>query len=125
VWAAWAILALSLLGLAINLYFVSLFYAVPAWFSRTLGGAARACGIDGGACKRVIHTPYARLFAGRPNVLAGVPWSALSIVCAAAFLATGRFPLWWPCVAIALASVLVGVYLTYVLFVVLKEPCPL
>ena len=124
-WAAWAMIAVSLLGLAINLYFVSLFYRVPAWFSGTLGGAARACGIDGGACKRVVHTPYARLFGGRPNVVAGLPWSVLAIACASVFLVTGTFPLWWPCVVIACASVAVGVYLTYVLFFVLREPCPL
>jgi uncharacterized membrane protein len=123
--AAWVLIALSLVGLAINLYFVSLLYPVPAWFSRALGGAARACGIDGGACKRVVQTPYARLFAGRPNIVAGLPWSLLTLACATVFLATGAFPLWWPCVFIAFASVVVGVYLTWVLFVVLKEPCPL
>jgi hypothetical protein len=58
-------------------------------------------------------------------VIAGLPWSALTLACAATSLATGTFPLWWPCFVIALASIAVGVYLTYVLFVVLKEPCPL
>jgi len=124
-WAAWAVIAVSLVGLAINLYFVSLFYPVPAWFSGMLGGAARACGIDGGACKRVVHTPYARLFGGKPNVVAGLPWSVLAIACAAVYLATGTFPLWWPCLLIAVASVATGVYLTFVLLFVLKEPCPL
>jgi uncharacterized membrane protein len=123
--AASALIALSLLGLAINLYFVSLFYPVPLWLSRLLGSAARACGIDGGGCKRVILTPYARLFMGRPNVVAGLPWCLLTLVCASVFLFTGAFPLWWPCVFVAFASVVVGVYLTYVLFFVLKEPCPL
>lgn len=124
-WAAWAMIASSLLGLAINLYFVSLFYPVPAWFARAAKGGARACGIDGHACQRVVTTPYARLFAGRPNIVAGLPWSLLTIACAAVALATGTFPLWWPCMAIGLASVAVGVYLTYVLVFVLKEPCPL
>ena len=41
------------------------------------------------------------------------------------YLLFGAFPLWWPCVAIAFASVAVGVYLTYALLFVLKEPCPL
>jgi uncharacterized membrane protein len=123
--AAWALIAVSLVGLAINLYFVSLFYAVPVWFSRAFGGAARACGIDGQACKRVVLTPYARLFAGRPNIVAGLPWCVLTIACAAVFLATGAFPLWWVCVGIAIASVVVGIYLTYALFFVLKEPCRL
>jgi uncharacterized membrane protein len=124
-WAAWAVIGASLVGLAINLYFVSLFYRVPSWLSGALGGAARACGIDGGACKRVVATPYARLFGGKPNVVAGLPWSLLSIACASAFLATGTFPFWWPCLLVALASVVVGAYLAYVLFFVLREPCPL
>jgi uncharacterized membrane protein len=118
-------IGLGLLGLAISLYFVSLFYRVPPWFAGALGGAARACGIDGGACKRVVGAPQARLFGGKPNVVAGLPWSVLTIACAAVFLATGTFPLWWPCVAIALASVVVGVYLTYALLFILREPCPL
>lgn len=124
-WAAWAIIAVSLVGLAINLYFAALFWPLPAWVSRVLGGAVRACGIDGGACRRVVATPYARLFGGRPNVVAGLPWSVLAIACASVFLATGTFPLWWVCMAIAVASVAVGVYLTYALLVILKEPCPL
>lgn len=124
-WAAWALIALSLLGLAINLYFVSLFYAVPLWFARAVGGGAGACGVDGGICKRVVATKYGRLFLGQPNVVAGLPWCVLTIACAAVFLATGTFPLWGPCIAIAAASVAVGVYLTYVLLFVLKEPCPL
>jgi uncharacterized membrane protein len=124
-WAAWAVIALSVVGLAINLYFVTLFYRVPAWFGRALGGAARACGIDGGSCKRVVATPYARLFADRPNVVIGIPWSLLVIVSGVLCLVTGTFPLWLPCLLIGLASIVVGAYLTYALFFVLKEPCPL
>lgn len=124
-WAAWALIALSVVALAINLYFVSLFWAVPPWFARLVGGGARACGIDGGICRRVVATKYGRLFFGQPNVVLGLPWCVLVIACAAAFLVTGAFPLWWPCVLVAGASVAVGFYLTYALLVILKEPCPL
>jgi hypothetical protein len=58
-------------------------------------------------------------------VVAGIPWCVLVIACAATAIATGTFPLWWVCVAIAAASVLCGCYLTYALLVILKEPCPL
>jgi uncharacterized membrane protein len=122
VWAAWAILGASLVGLAINLYFVSLFYRVPAWLTRALGRAAHACGVDGGSCARVVATPYARLLRGHPNVVVGLPWCVVTMAFAAVYLVTGTFPLWWACLGVGAASVLVGAYLTYVLFFVLKDP---
>ncbi len=124
-WAAWALIAISLVGLAINLYFTSLLYRLPAWLTRLLGGTAAACGIDGGSCKRVVQTPYARLFGGQPNVLVGLAWCVLVIVLSAIYLQTGTFYLWWPCMAIAVASLLIAVYLVYVLLFVLHDPCPL
>jgi len=124
-WAAWALIGLSLLGLAINLYFWSLFYGLPAWLAGLLGRAAAACGVDGASCKRVVQTPYARLFGGRPNILMGLPWSLLTLVLASVALATGTFYLWWPCAVIAGASVVVAGYLVFVLLFVLHDPCPL
>jgi hypothetical protein len=121
-WLALALLAASAAGLAINLYFVTLFYPVPPRLARLLGGAVKACGIDGGACARAVKTPYARLLAGRPNVVWGVPWSLLCIVLAAVHLATGRFLLWGPAMAVAAASVLLGLYLTWALLFDLKDP---
>ena len=124
-WIGVALIAVSLIGLAINLYFAALLYPVPVWVGRALGGAAAACGIDGGSCKRVVTTPYARLFAGQPNVLVGIPWCITVIVLSAIYLATGVFHLWGVCLFVAAASVLVGIYLTWVLIVKLREPCPL
>jgi len=124
-WAAWTLIAISLVGLAINLYFTSLLYRLPAWLTRLPGGTAAACGVDGGSCKRVVQTPYARLFGGQPNVFVGLLWSVLVIALAAIYLQTGTFYLWWPCIAIAAASLLVAVYLVYVLLFVLHDPCPL
>ena len=124
-WIGIALIAASLLGLAINLYFVALLYPVPRWMGRALGGVAAACGIDGGSCKRVVTAPYARLFGGQPNVLVGIPWCLLVIVLSALYLATGTFHLWGLCLFIAAASVVVGIYLTWVLVFRLREPCPL
>jgi len=123
--AAIGLIALSAFQGAISLYFATLLYRLPTWLGRALGGAAGACGIDGGSCKRVVRTPYARLLGGQPNVLAGLAWAALVIVCAAIYLSTGRFPLWRTCVAISWASIAVAVYLTWVLLRKLHDPCPL
>ena len=109
----------------ISVYFATLLYPLPAWLGRALGRTVGACGIDGGACTRVVRTPYARLFGGQPNVLLGIAWALLVIAGAATHLATGTFPLWWLCATIAGGSLVVGVYLTWVLFVKLREPCPL
>jgi len=121
-WAGWTLIGASLLGLAINLYFISIMYPVPRWFARALGGAARACGVRGGACERAAATPYARLFGGHPNVVVGTPWCLLTIVLGVVWALTGTFHLWWACAVIAAGSVAVGAYLTYVLLFVLKDP---
>jgi len=121
-WVAVALIVLGLVGLAISLYFMTLLYRMPAWLTRMLSRTAAACGIDGGSCKRVVQTPYARIFGGAPNMIVGVAWSVGVIVSSAMFLATGTFPLWRCAVVVSLASVAVGVYLTIVLFAVLKDP---
>lgn len=120
-----ALIAVSVLQGAISLYFTTLLYPLPAWLGRSLEQAAGACGIDGGACKRVVETPYARLFGGQPNVLMGLVWAVWVVVAASIHLATGGFPLWWTSVLVSWASLLVGVYLTWALFYRLREPCPL
>ncbi len=62
------------------------------------------------------------MFGGAPNMIVGVAWSVGVIVASAMFLATGTFPLKSFAVVVSLASVAVGFYLTFVLFVVLKDP---
>jgi uncharacterized membrane protein len=124
-WAAWGLAGVSLLGVAINLYFWSLFYPLPARLAAALTRGAAACGIEGGSCRRVAGTSHARLFGGLPNVAVGLPWSLLVLALAVVALATGAFPLWWPCFLVAVASVGVSLYLVYVLLFVLHDPCPL
>lgn len=121
-WLAVVLIVLGVANLAINLYFVTLFWPVPGWLTRSMGRAMRACGVDGGSCARVVKTPYARLLAGRPNVVAGLPWSALCIVLGGACLATGTLYLWELAFCVALASVAMGAYLTWALLVALNDP---
>ena len=123
--AAIGLLLCSALQGTISVYFATLMCPLPAWLVRGLGRAAGACGIDGGSCRRVVQTPYARLFGGLPNVLVGIGWALLVIACAVVQLVTGTFPLWWLCATIAWASIAVGIYLSWVLFVKLRDPCPL
>ena len=121
-WLAVALVALSAVSLVICVYFVTLFYSVPAWLARLMGRTMKACGVDGGSCARVVKTSDARLLAGHPNVVAGLPWSVAGIALGIAFLATGAVPFWEVAFAVALASVALGVYLTWSLLWKLKDP---
>ncbi|MHC4549720.1 MAG: vitamin K epoxide reductase family protein [Planctomycetota bacterium] len=124
-WAAIALILLAVAGLAINLYFLSLTYSLPAGLSRLLAGLMRTCGVRSASCRRVVETRYARLFPGLPNPVIGTLWCLLLLAQCGLFLATGSFPLWEVAVAISFASVGIAVYLTAVLFFVLRDPCPL
>jgi len=117
-----ALIAVSLLNLAICAYFMSLLYPLPAWLTRLLSRTASSCGIDGGSCRRVVQTPYASIAGGVPNAVAGALWSVAVIVLSGIYLATGTFSLWPYAVAVSWGSVGAGVYLTIVLFFVLKDP---
>jgi hypothetical protein len=120
-----ALILLGLLGLAINLYFLSLMVRLPPWLDRWLTLAARACGVDDGICRQVAQTRHARLLAGLPNVTLGIPWSLLVAVSGAVYLAEGRFPLWGPIFAAALLAALLSLYLTASLVWLVKKPCRL
>jgi uncharacterized membrane protein len=124
-WAPVALLVLAAVQLAINLYFVGLLYPLPAPLTRLLARAAAVCGVDGGSCRRVFGTKYARIVGGVPTVLLGVPWSVALLVLGAATLATGACPLWLPAFVVSCATVPLGAYLTWVLYRVLRESCPL
>jgi len=124
--AAGVLLALlAAAALLINLYFASL--ATGRWpaLRRALGRLFTACGADTSSCAVVVATPYARLFGGAPNVLAGIPWCLALLGLAAYWMASGRLVVPWPYLAVAAASLAVGAYLIYALVVVLKQPCPL
>ena len=121
-WAAAALTALALAGLAIDLYFTTFLHALPGWLVRLLKGGAGACGIDGGICRRVFGTQYARIFFGIPTVYIGLAWHGALLALSVVALATGVFHLLVPMLAVAVASVLTGIYLTWVLLRVLHDP---
>ena len=115
----------SLFALVINLYFISLMVPFPARLKALLGWTAHACGVEGGVCEIVVQTPYARMFGGVPNVLIGVLWNVWITGVAIALAATGELPFAVFTRLVASLSLCVAGYLIWVLFFVLKKPCPL
>ena len=73
----------------------------------------------------MVATPYARLFAGAPNVVVGVLWVLALFGLAGYWIASGTLVVPLPYLVVALGSLGVGAYLIYALVVVLEEPCPL
>ena len=121
-WASTGLLVLALAGLAIDLYFTALMYPLPAWLVGLLKGGAGACGVDGGICKRVFGTKYARVLGGIPTVLFGLAWHGGLLVLTVVAMVRGVYPLYVPVLVIAWLNVALGIYLTYVLTRVLREP---
>jgi len=121
-WPFWTILGLGVVGLAIDLYFTAMLYPLPAFLTRFLSGMAGACGVDGGICKRVFGTKYARVLGGIPTVLFGLAWHGGLVVLAAIALFRGAIPFRLPVLVIAWVNVGLGIYLTWVLTRVLREP---
>jgi uncharacterized membrane protein len=124
--AAGAVLALlATAALLINLYFASLAFGRWPGLRRVLGRLFTACGAETSSCAVVVATPYARLFGGAPNVVAGIPWCLALLGLAGYWMAVGRVVVPWPYLVVAAASLVVGAYLIYALVAVLKQPCPL
>ena len=122
---ALALIALSIPALLINVYFASLVLQCCPGLRRRLSTLFNACGADTSSCAIVIETPYARLFAGAPNVVIGVGWVIALLALAGYWIATGSLVVPLAYLAVALGSLGVGAYLIYALVVVLREPCPL
>jgi len=117
--------ALAAAALLINLYFASLAFGRWPGLRRVLGRLFTACGAETSSCAVVVATPYARLFGGAPNVVAGIPWCVALLGLAGQWIVSGRVTVPWPYLAVAAASLAVGAYLIYALVAVLKQPCPL
>jgi len=120
-----ALIALSIPTLLINIYFASLVLQCCPGLRSRLSALFNACGADTSSCAIVIETPYARLFAGAPNVLVGVLWVIALFGLAGYWLVSGTLVVPLAYLAVALGSLGVGAYLIYALVVVLEEPCPL
>ncbi len=122
---ALALIALSVPALLINVYFASLVLKCCPGLRSRLSALFNACGADTSSCAIVVETPYARLFAGAPNVVVGVLWVVALFALAGYWLASGTLVVPMGFLVVALGSLVVGGYLIYALVVVLKEPCPL
>ena len=120
-----ALAALTVPALLINLYFTALILDRWSGLRHRLGALFRTCGADTSSCALVVRTPYARLFGGAPNVYVGIAWNVACLGLALAWMVSGRTAVPWPFLLVAAASVLVGLYLVWVLLVDLRHPCPL
>ena len=122
---ALGLIALSIPTLLINAYFASLVLNCCAGARSRLSALFNACGAETSSCAIVVESPYARLFAGAPNVVVGVLWVIALFGLAGYWVASGTLVVPLPYLVVALGSLGVGAYLIHALVVVLKEPCPL
>ena len=124
----WLILALSLAGLIISLYFTFAYYGrikKSRWIPEIL------CAREGSSCVTVVQTPYARVF-GMPNFLLGILYYAGLIIWLVLRNATWHRNHWmsylfaltslW-ILAASVVSVPVGIYLIYALRWKLRISC--
>ena len=107
-------------GLAIASYFTAVAYR---WAEPDVRWIPAFCRLQERTCAAVVFTPSARVF-GPPNSLLGqVYYAALLAGTVAGWLADPRFrPLY---LGASLATVGLGLYLSYALLFVLRVPCPL
>jgi uncharacterized membrane protein len=114
------IAALSAAGLYISIYFTLVYYGVIQAENSIMPAF---CSLKEHTCQSVLNTRFARVF-GVPNSLPGAIYYALILVLLLANL------LFVPVllsmfVVVAWFTVVLGVYLTYSLFFIIKTPCPL
>jgi len=119
------LVVLTVPALLINIYFTLLILRRAPGLRQRLGSMFTACGADTSSCAIVVQTPYARLFGGAPNVYVGIVWNVALLGLAVTWIASGRVSVPWAYLVVAAATVLVGVYLVYVLIAKLRQPCPL
>jgi uncharacterized membrane protein len=126
----WLILALSLAGLIISLYFTFAYYGrikKSRWVPEFL------CAREGSSCVTVVQTPYARVM-GVPNSVLGV---AYYLVVLGWILLAPHGEIWnrgvtlplatftWILAALSVVPVALGCYLLYALRRILRVGCPL
>ena len=119
------LVVLTVPALLINIYFTLLILRRAPGLRQRLGSMFTACGADTSSCAIVVQTPYARLFGRAPNVYVGIVWNVALLGLAVTWIASGRVSVPWAYLVVAAATVLVGVYLVYVLIAKLRQPCPL
>jgi uncharacterized membrane protein len=128
--SAYIAIALAAVGLYIAAYFTLVYYGVLEASTKLM---PRVCRLEKRTCQTVLSTRFARVF-GVPNSLLGIGYYMVVIVllCTGWIDAPGGvfggrvgFELGIVVVIVAWFTVLMGAFLTYSLFFIIKIPCPL
>ena len=109
------ILALSLVGLWISVYFTAVFYK---WCAPDVFWIPKVCRLKEQTCMTILDTPRAKLF-GIPNSVFGI--GVYSYLILNLFLPFS----WTLALVLLLFAVFRSMYLAYSLLYVTKIPCPL
>lgn len=118
--ASAAVIGLSIVGLAISSYFTAVAYR---WIRPDAAWVPPVCRLDESTCASVVHTPRARVF-GLPNSVLGQLYY-LGLVTLAVDGLLGTSPWRELVLAAAVATVLLGAYLTYSLLYITRVHCRL
>ncbi len=128
--SAYISIALAAVGLYIAAYFTLVYYGV---LEANTSLMPKVCRLETGTCQTVLSTPFARVF-GVPNSLLGVAYYIVVIVLVATgwihpsrgiFVGNVGLDLGIAVVVVAWFTVLLGTFLAYSLFFIIKIPCPL
>ena len=126
--SAYIAIALAAVGLYIAAYFTLVYYGVLEASTRLM---PRVCRLEKRTCQTVLSTRFARVF-GVPNSLLGVVYYAVIIVLLSTgwihssggiFLGRLSLEVGVEVVIVAWFTVLLGTFLAYSLFFIIKIPC--
>ena len=117
--ATYFAIALSAIGLYIAAYFTLVYYGSISANTRLMPSV---CRLEERTCQTVLGTRYARVF-GVPNSLLGVLYY-LTVI-AILLMGWTVAPITGVLIAVAWFTVLLGLYLAYSLFFIIRIPCPL
>ena len=116
---AYFAIALAATGLYIAAYFTLVYYGLIGANTRLMPSV---CRLEQRTCQTVLGTRYARVF-GVPNSLLGVLYY-LTVI-AVLLMGWTAAPVSGAVIAVAWFTVVLGLYLAYSLFFVIRIPCPL
>jgi len=117
--ATYFAIALSAIGLYIAAYFTLVYYGLISANTRLMPSV---CRLEERTCQTVLGTRYARVF-GVPNSLLGVLYY-LTVI-AILLMGWTVAPITGVLIAVAWFTVLLGLYLAYSLFFIIRIACPL
>jgi uncharacterized membrane protein len=117
----YALIALNAAGFLLSVYFTLLVYGLLPPDMKHL---PRFCRMNTGECQSILHTSYARLFV-LPNSLLGMVYYAAIVLVVLTSSPPLETVIYRMAVAASFVSVLISVYLAFVLFARLKVRCVL